>query len=128
MLTITPIYLAIAVVLYSFMAFVIISNRWRRKISIGDGRQQDFARIIRGHANFSEYAPITLLAMGCAELAGAPAQLLHVCGTLLLAGRSLHAYCFLYTPVGTKLRVSGMMMTFFALWVATGGAIYAVLN
>ncbi len=128
MLIVTPIYLAIAVVLYSFMAFMVITNRRQRRISIGDGDQQDFARIIRGHANFAEYAPITLFAIGCAELAGAPVMLLHVSGVLLLMGRSLHAYCFLYTPIGMKMRVSGMMMTFFALWSATGGAIYAVLN
>lgn len=127
MLTVTPIYLAIAVALYSFMAFAVIANRRRRRISIGDGNQQDFARIIRGHANFAEYAPITLLAIACAELAGAPAAALHLSGVLLIAGRSLHAYSFLFTPAGMTSRVSGMVLTFLALWIAAAAGIYAAL-
>lgn len=128
MLTITPIYLAIAVALYSFIAFTVIANRRRRRISIGDGGKQDFARIIRGHANFAEYAPITLLAIGVAELTGVPALVLHFCGVLLIAGRGLHAYCFLFTTIGMKLRVSGMMMTFFALWTAAAAAVLYALS
>lgn len=128
MLTITPVYLAIAVALYSFIAFTVIAHRRRRRISIGDGGKPDFARIVRGHANFAEYAPMTLLAIGVAELAGVPALVLHLSGILLIAGRGLHAYCFLFTPIGMKLRVSGMMMTFFALWTAAATAVLYALT
>ena len=128
MLSITPVYLAIAVALYSFIAFNVISNRRRRRISIGDGGKQDFARIVRGHANFAEYTPITLLAIGVAELTGVPALVLHLCGVLLIAGRGLHAYCFLFTPIGMKLRVSGMMMPFFSLWTAAATAVLYALS
>lgn len=127
MLSITPIYLAAAVAMYSFMAFTIIANRRKRLISIGDGDQKDFARIIRGHANFAEYAPLTLLAIGVAELTGAPHLLLHACGVALLIGRGLHAYCFLYTPVGMKQRVTGMVLTFISLWIASAAALLMIL-
>jgi len=126
MLTVTPIYLAAAVVLYSVIAFIVIANRRRRRISIGDAGQTDFARMVRGHGNFAEYAPITLLAIGAAELAGAPASVLHACGILLLCGRGLHAYCFLFMPVGLRIRVTGMMLTFFSLWTASAAALFAV--
>lgn len=128
MLSITPIYLAIAVALYSFMAFTVIVNRRQRRISIGDGNQQDFARITRGHANFAEYAPITLLAIGCAELAGASPAVLHLSGVMLLAGRGLHAFCFLFTSTGMKLRVSGMVLTFLALWTAAASGLMQVIG
>lgn len=128
MLTITPIYVAAAVAMYSVIAFVVISNRLRRRISIGDAGQTDFARMVRGHGNFAEYAPITLLAIGVAELAGAPASILHACGILLLCGRGLHAYCFLFTPVGRRIRVTGMMLTFFSLWIAAGAGLFQVLS
>jgi len=127
MLTVTPIYLAIAAALYSIMAFTVIGNRRRRRLSIGDGDQPDFVRIVRGHANFAEYAPITLLAIGIAELTGVPAAILHLCGALLIVGRAMHAYCFLFTTEGMKLRVGGMVLTFFSLWIAAAaGAIYAI--
>jgi len=128
MLSITPIYVAAAVAMYSVIAFVVISNRMRRRISIGDAGQTDFARMVRGHGNFAEYAPITLLAIGVAELAGAPASVLHACGILLLCGRGLHAYCFLFTPVGRRIRVTGMMLTFFSLWIAAGAGLFQVLS
>ncbi len=126
MLSVTPIYLAAAVALYSFMAFTIIANRRKRQISIGDGRQKDFARIIRGHANFAEYAPLTLLAIGVAELTGTPHLLLHICGLFLLIGRGLHAYCFLFTPIGMKSRVTGMVLTFISLWTASASALLMI--
>jgi uncharacterized membrane protein YecN with MAPEG domain len=128
MLTITPIYVAAAVAMYSVIAFVVISNRIRRRISIGDAGQTDFARMVRGHGNFAEYAPITLLAIGVADLAGAPASILHACGILLLCGRGLHAYCFLFTLVGRRIRVTGMMLTFFSLWIAAGAGLFQVLS
>lgn len=128
MLTITPIYVAAAVAMYSVIAFVVISNRIRRRISIGDAGQTDFARMVRGHGNFAEYAPITLPAIGVADLAGAPASILHACGILLLCGRGLHAYCFLFTPVGRRIRVTGMMLTFFSLWIAAGAGLFQVLS
>ncbi len=128
MIAVTPIYLAAAVAMYSFMAFTIIANRRSRRISLGDGGQQDFARIIRGHANFAEYAPLALLSIGIAELTGTPSAILHVCGIMLLIGRGMHAYCFLFTPTGMKLRVAGMMMTFFALWTAAAAAVFMALS
>ncbi len=124
MITVTPIYLAVAVVLYSVMAVTIIAIRRKRRISIGDGAQQDFARIIRGHGNFAEYVPIALLALVIAELSGVPAVVLHGCGIVLIIGRSLHAYCFLCTPSGLNSRVSGMILTFLSLWVSTGAALW----
>lgn len=127
MLTVTPVYLAAAVALYSFIAFTVIGNRRGRRITIGDGGQADFTRIIRGHANFAEYAPLALLSIGVAELSGVPHMVLHACGIVLLIGRVLHAYCFLYTPVGMKLRIAGMMLTFFALWTAAASALFMVL-
>ena len=78
MLTVTPVYLAAAAALYSFIAFTVIGNRRGRRISIGDGGQADFTRIIRGHANFAEYAPLALLSIGVAELSGVP----HACKTM----------------------------------------------
>ncbi|WNJ98745.1 MAPEG family protein [Thalassospiraceae bacterium LMO-JJ14] len=127
MLSVTPIYLACAVALYSFMAFTIIGHRRRRRISIGDGGKQDFARIIRGHANFAEYAPLALLSIGVAELSGVMPAVLHTCGIMLLLGRVLHACCFLFTPIGMRLRVAGMVLTFFALWTAAASALIMVL-
>lgn len=124
MLTVTPIYLALAVVLFSVLSFYVITNRHNRRISIGDGNQPDFTRIIRGHGNFAEYAPLTLLAMAVAEFSGAPDAFVHASGGLLILGRTSHAYCFVFTKENMKLRVSGMVLTFSALWIAAAAALW----
>tara|TARA_R110000787_G_scaffold144231_1_gene257942 strand:- start:23769 stop:24152 length:384 start_codon:yes stop_codon:yes gene_type:complete len=127
MLSITPIYIAIAVTMYSVLSFHVISGRGKYKVSIGDSNEPRFTRTVRAHGNFVEYAPLTLLAMGAAELAGAPGSVIHVAGASLLIGRTLHGYCFLFTTSGMKLRVAGMMLTFFAMWTAAAAGIWAVL-
>ncbi|MEX0694049.1 MAG: MAPEG family protein [Rhodospirillales bacterium] len=127
MLSVTPVYLAAAVALYSCMTFAIIAQRRKRQISLGDGRQKDFARIIRGHANFAEYAPLTLLAITMAELGGVPAVVLHASGVMLILGRILHGYWFFYRPEGLKCRVAGMVLTLFALWTASTAAVLVAL-
>ena len=127
MLSITPIYIGIAVIMYAVLSFFVISGRRRYKISIGDGNDPRFARTVRAHGNFAEYAPLTLLAMGAAELAGATGAVIHVAGALLLIGRAIHGYYFVFSAGVRKFRVGGMMLTFFAMWIAAAAGIWAVL-
>jgi len=128
MLQITPLYLAVAVAMYSLMAFRVIGIRRGRRISLGDGGQPDFQRLIRGHANFAEYAPLALVALSAAELSGAPPLALHAAGMALIAGRALHAYCFLFLESGMPYRVAGMALTFTSLWMSAGAALSMALG
>lgn len=128
MLAITPIYLAAAIVLYVFMSMYVIRSRYKFQISIGDGGKDRFQRIMRGHGNFAEYAPITLLTILAAELAGAPAMLLHTAGVSLIAGRCLHGYSFLFTTTAMLPRAAGMILTFSAMLIAAAGGLWAVLG
>ncbi len=125
---ITPIYIALAAVLYLAMTYFIIRNRRARRISLGDGGDQSFARHIRGHGNFAEYTPFALIALAAAELSGADAALLHVAGGLLIAGRTLHGYCFMLTPGSMALRVAGMAMTIFAIAIGSAAGLYAAVG
>ena len=127
MLTVTPIYLALAVVLYSALSFAVIRGRWRHRVRLGEGDNTEMQRLVRAHGNFAEYAPLTLLCIGAAELAGAPAWSLHAAGVLLLMGRVLHGYCFVFTRLAMRPRVTGMVLTLSALWLAAASGLLAVL-
>lgn len=127
MLSITPIYIGIAVIMYTALSFFVIAGRNKYQVSIGDGSEAKFARTIRAHGNFAEYAPLTLLAMVAAELAGASGVIIHAAGSSLLVGRALHGYCFVFTENAMKMRVAGMMLTFFAMWIAAAACIWAIL-
>jgi len=127
MLAVTPIYLAMAVVIYSILAFKVISDRRNQKVSIGDGGHSGLAHKIRSHGNFSEYVPLAIIALGCAEITGVPHVFIHLLGAMLILGRCLHAFYFLIAPDVLKIRVAGMILTFFAMWGASGAALWSVL-
>ncbi len=127
MLSITPIYLAMAIFIYSVLAFAVIRNRRSQKVSIGDGGFSDLAHKIRSHGNFAEYVPLAIIALAAAEVTGASPQSLHLFGAALILGRCLHAFYFLVSPSILKIRVAGMMLTFFAMWGASGTALWSAL-
>ena len=79
-----------------------------------DGGDEDMVKRIRGHANFTETVPISLLAMAGAEYAGLSTNLLWAGGAALVIGRLCHYYT-LRTSVTGALRPVGMVLTFLAM-------------
>lgn len=82
--------------------------------SFGDGGDEVLRRRIRAFGNFIEYTPMCLIVLALAEHGGAPAAFTWTAGTLLLAGRVLHALGMLYleSPVPRGI---AMLMTYTAL-------------
>jgi len=70
---------------------------------------------MRVHANFAEYAPMTLLLILMAELQAAPNALVHGLCLALALGRGLHAYGVSQEKESLNLRVGAMALTFAAL-------------
>ncbi|MDH3703883.1 MAG: MAPEG family protein [Alphaproteobacteria bacterium] len=126
-LAITPIYAGILALLYLFLAASVIRQRRRRGISVGDGGDAAFMRIIRAHGNFAEYVPITLILMAFAELLGTKELVLHVIGGLLLTGRLSHAWCFLFTTRNLRARVAGMVLTFSSIAIGAIACLWVSL-
>lgn len=118
MLSITPIYGGILALLFLYLSLATVNRRMKHKISIGTGDNKDMIKAMRVHANFAEYAPISLLLMIMAELQGAPGWVLHFLGALLLLGRFMHAYGFGHTPQVIFLRRNGMIVTFSMILLA----------
>jgi uncharacterized protein len=85
-------------------------RRVQTGIQFFDGGDQTLLRRMRAHANFTETVPITLLAMGAAELAGAPLWLLWGGGLFLLTGRFLHLVTLVRVGWGHG-RAVGMVLT-----------------
>ena len=66
---ITPLYATLAAVILIVLALRVIGARRSRRVAIGDGADDDLARRIRAHGNFTEYAPLALvLELGGAEI------------------------------------------------------------
>ncbi len=111
MLTVSPLYAGLLALLFIGLSFRVVAARRQQKVSVGDGGDKLVLKRMRAQANCAEYAPLGLLLLAMAELQGMPGWLVHVFGTMLLAGRLLHAYGFGATPQVVKARVWGMYLT-----------------
>jgi len=117
-MTITACYAALLALFFVFLSFRVIGWRRVKQVELGHGDDNQLLRRMRVHANFAEYVPFTLLLMAMAESMAAPRAPIHLAGLILIAGRLIHAYGLSQTPHILRFRVSGMILTFFALSLA----------
>lgn len=89
---ITAFYAGLLALLFILLSARVIRRRRRAKVAVGDGGDTMLLRHMRVHANFAEYVPMCLLLMALAESMQTWAWFPHLTGTVLLAGRLLHAY------------------------------------
>eukprot|EP01031_Cornospumella_fuschlensis_P037967 gene37967-46125_t len=75
--------------------FSIIELRRTEKVPFGEGDSKLLKLRIRGHANFTETVPLSLLMLLGAELQGANIYMIGSLSGLLLVSRVMHCYAFL---------------------------------
>lgn len=109
-LPVTAIFVALFAVLQVPMTVAVGLRRARTGIQFLHGDDATLLQRMRAHANFTETVPMTLLAMGAAEIAGAPDAMLWSVGGALLFGRVLH-YGTLVTSGFGLGRAIGMLLT-----------------
>jgi len=115
MLPLTSLLASILALFYFWLSIEVIKRRRRHRVLIGTGGESDLEWAVRAHANFAEYVPITLLLYACAEVNQTPWWLLAMFAVMLLVGRAVHAYGFLYAKERVDLRITGMQFTFLTL-------------
>jgi len=90
--SISTFYIGLNVLLIFALAMYVVVLRYRHKVGIGDGGVPELLRAIRVHGNALEYVPLVLIMMLALELSSVGNIHLHVIGSVLLAGRLLHAW------------------------------------
>ena len=117
MLPITSIFAALCTLMYIVLAFRVIAIRRSRRISLGTGDMHLLETRMRQHGNFNEYAPLTLILIGLAELQSAPSTMVIGAGVGLLLSRITHAFGLglMHKPIGLTLRTIGMVSCFSVL-------------
>lgn len=116
---VTALYTGLLALVLLVLSIRVISVRRRLRIGIGDEGNEELARRIRAHGNFTEYVPIALLLILAGELAAAPDWMLHALGATLVVGRVVHAWSLPAHSIGG--RTAGMMLTFIV--IAAGAAL-----
>ncbi|MBK05940.1 MAG: glutathione metabolism protein [Deltaproteobacteria bacterium] len=109
---ITPLYAALLSLVFVVLSFRVILLRQKLEVGIGDGGDKRLLRATRVHGNFAEYVPLALLLLFLLECQTKTTLWVHIGGSVLLAGRLLHAYGVSQVKEDLRLRVTGMAMNF----------------
>lgn len=112
---VTAFYAGLCGLLLIVLSGRVVRLRWKYKVGIGSGGQEELARAIRAQANFVEYVPLTLLLLALAESQLAPGWLLHGAGAALFIGRVLHGWGLSTSAGRTPGRFIGTNLTWLAL-------------
>ncbi len=124
---ITLLYGGLLGVWFIVLSLRVIQGRGKG-FSLGDGGDGGMLRLMRGHANFAEYVPLTLLLIGMLESQGAASWIIHALGASLLLGRLLHGYAFCFSEHFPAGRSGGAVLTLVSLLSASVLAIWQALS
>lgn len=115
-----------AIFAFALVALSLPVSLRRRKLAIsaGDGGDETLRRLIRTQGNFTEYVPLTLIAIGLAEASGIQPVVLWSLGAAAVGGRLLHAVGMLGGTLAP--RAIGMLLTYLML-LAAGVALVCVV-
>ncbi len=100
------------------LAVLVVRQRQRHHVLIGDDGVPELVRAQRAFGNASEYAPAGIAALAILAVAGAHPVLVHGVGALLFFGRLAHA-AGLSRSTGMSIgRSGGIVLTWLAFLIA----------
>lgn len=115
---VTPLYASLLALWLLLLSVRVSQLRMEKHVMLGDGEDHALRRVIRGHANFTEYVPLALVLLVLLEVSRFSVYVLHLLGGLLLLGRVLHGYALCYTPEWRFGRFWGTILTLLVLVLA----------
>jgi uncharacterized membrane protein YecN with MAPEG domain len=124
---VTPLYAGLLALWLLILSMRVIRSRGSEKIFIGDGGNASMSRVIRGHANFTEYVPLALLLMLMLEMSHFSIYVLHGLGIVLLIARLLHGYALSFTSQFMFGRVAGASLTLLVIGIEALLCIYQAI-
>lgn len=108
---VTSLYAALLGLLAAALTVRVILGRVRTGVQAGDGGDARLAQAIRAHANLAEQAPLALLLIALAELAGTSAAGVHALGAGLVVARLANAWGLSHSLGPTTPRQAGAGLT-----------------
>jgi len=121
---VTALYAGLNAIIMLGLAALVVAQRYRTRIGLGDGGEGRLRQAIRAHANNAEYVPMALILIGVLELMSAPLALLHLLGAALTVGRIAHPIGLYASPDASPGRLIGTVLTWSTLAVAAIACLY----
>ena len=81
---VTAFYAALTGLLCVVLSLLVVRQRMRTRISIGDGGDAGLNRMARVFGNFAEYAALVLVLLALLEICGGPRWLVHALGACFI--------------------------------------------
>ncbi|MDB5467307.1 MAG: glutathione S-transferase [Phenylobacterium sp.] len=111
-------WVGLHLVLLLVLSVLVVRQRRRHEVALGDGDVPQLAQAIRAFGNATEYVPAGLAAIVVLALVGAPPMVVHVVGLVLLAGRVVHAVGLSRSGGASLPRAAGVLLTWMAYIIA----------
>lgn len=108
---VTGLYASLLALLALFLGGAVGAMRGKKKISLGDGGDEELIVANRRHMNFVESVPFALLLMALIELSGAPKAWLHYLGAPLVLARLIHPFGLYRNNLNHPARIAGAALT-----------------
>jgi hypothetical protein len=89
---VTMLYAAVLGILLVLLALNVVRMRLGRHVGLGIGNDGSLEQPVRVHGNFAENAPMFVVLLLLAELAGLGTTWLHAAGGVFVVSRLLHAF------------------------------------
>ena len=89
---VTAFYAGLTGLLCVLLASLVIRQRMRSRVSLGDGGDAAMGRMSRVFGNFAEYAALVLVLLGLLEICHGSRTLIHVLGIAFIVSRLAHAF------------------------------------
>jgi len=125
-LEVASVYIAVNILILIWLAFRVVSRRFRGKISQGDGGSDDLAIAIRVHGNASEYIPGMLVGLLVLAFLQAPTWAIHALGIAFTLGRLMHVVGMSSGPI--QFRQVGILLTWSTMVILSLVMLYLVFT
>lgn len=124
---IISLYAGLLGLIYLMMSAYVIKGRFKNKVSLGDGGNNDMQKRVRVHGNFAEYVPFALVLLFLMEYNGASNLSIHVLGIILIVARLLHPIGLITKEGASNWRAGGTILTFLVLLISALYNIYVTV-
>ena len=96
------------------LSLLVVRQRQRHKVALGDGGVPELAQAIRAFGNATEYVPAAMVGIAVLALVEAPPLAIHLTGFFLFAGRLLHGFGLSRSGGTSFARAIGITLTWLA--------------
>jgi uncharacterized protein len=107
-------WVGLHLILLLVMSLLVVRQRRRHKVALGDGGVPELAQAIRAFGNATEYVPAALIGIAVLAMVEAPPLAVHLTGFLLFTGRVLHGFGLSRSGGTSFARAIGVTMTWLA--------------